>query len=298
MRLSIDALLVIDAIDRKGSFAAAAAELHRVPSAVTYTVQKIEQDLGVMVFDRSGHRARLTTAGQFLLAEGRPILNALSTLESRVKTVASGWEPQFRIAISDFIDSNPLIELINDYDRRAGHSQLSLLPMSTNVLWDALHQGDIDLALGLPEQTLSNSGFRIKSLGSVEFIFVAAPKHPLAKNHGLVPMNGIYPFRIVHVSNDFSVNKLKLPFPTAQKTLTVSNQQAKLNALLAGIGVGYISKKLATPFINNGRLVVLQTEDILAPFELSFAWLSKNPGNTLRWFIEHIDNQETKTRLC
>jgi DNA-binding transcriptional LysR family regulator len=39
MRLSLDALLVIDAIDRKGSFAAAAHELHRVPSAVTYTVQ-------------------------------------------------------------------------------------------------------------------------------------------------------------------------------------------------------------------------------------------------------------------
>jgi DNA-binding transcriptional LysR family regulator len=35
MRLTLDALLAIDAIDRKGSFAAAAQELHRVPSALT-----------------------------------------------------------------------------------------------------------------------------------------------------------------------------------------------------------------------------------------------------------------------
>ena len=56
MRLSLDALLVIDAIDRKGSFAAAAHELHRVPSAVTYTVQKLEEDLDVLLFDRRGHR--------------------------------------------------------------------------------------------------------------------------------------------------------------------------------------------------------------------------------------------------
>ena len=42
MRISIDALLVLDAIERKGSFAAAAHELHRVPSALTYSVQKLE----------------------------------------------------------------------------------------------------------------------------------------------------------------------------------------------------------------------------------------------------------------
>jgi len=61
-KLSLDALLVLDAIARKGSFAAAAEELHRVPSAITYTVQKLEQDLDVQLFDRSGHRARLTRA--------------------------------------------------------------------------------------------------------------------------------------------------------------------------------------------------------------------------------------------
>ena len=45
MRLTLDALAVLDAIDRRGSFAAAAEELHRVPSAVTYQVQKLEEDL-------------------------------------------------------------------------------------------------------------------------------------------------------------------------------------------------------------------------------------------------------------
>src|SRR5450756_1507445 len=67
MKLTLDALQVMDAIERKGSFAAAAAELHRVPSALTYTVQKLEQDLDVLLFDRGGHRARLTPAGQELM---------------------------------------------------------------------------------------------------------------------------------------------------------------------------------------------------------------------------------------
>ena len=58
--ITIDALKVLDAIDRKGSFAGAANELFRVPSAISYTVQKLEEDLSVAIFDRTGHRAALT----------------------------------------------------------------------------------------------------------------------------------------------------------------------------------------------------------------------------------------------
>ena len=84
MRLTLDALAVLEAIDRQGSFAAAAEELHRVPSAITYAVQKLEQDLDVLIFDRRGHRALLTDTGRELLREGRHLLQAAAELESRV----------------------------------------------------------------------------------------------------------------------------------------------------------------------------------------------------------------------
>ncbi|UGA36527.1 LysR family transcriptional regulator [Chromobacterium haemolyticum] len=86
MKLSLDALLVLDAIDNHGSFAAAADALFRVPSAVTYTVQKLEQSLGVQIYDRSGHRARLTPAGERLLKDGRHLLDAARQLELRVSS--------------------------------------------------------------------------------------------------------------------------------------------------------------------------------------------------------------------
>ena len=75
MKISLDSLEVLDAIDRKGSFAAAAESLFRVPSAITYTVRKLEEDLGVALFNRSGHRAELTEAGIELLREGRLLLS-------------------------------------------------------------------------------------------------------------------------------------------------------------------------------------------------------------------------------
>ena len=85
-------LQVLDAIDRRGSFAGASKELHRVPSTISYVVAKLEDDLGVQIFERMGPRVALTPAGIELLKEGRYLLKAAQDLEHRVRRVASGWE--------------------------------------------------------------------------------------------------------------------------------------------------------------------------------------------------------------
>lgn len=59
---TLEALTILDAIERKGSFARAAEERARAPSSLTYAVQQIEVDLDVLLFDRAGHRARFTPA--------------------------------------------------------------------------------------------------------------------------------------------------------------------------------------------------------------------------------------------
>jgi len=74
LRLSLDAIEIIDAIDRGGSFAAAAEALHKVPSTISYTVSRLEEQLGFDLFVRRGPRVSLTPAGRELLAEGRWLL--------------------------------------------------------------------------------------------------------------------------------------------------------------------------------------------------------------------------------
>lgn len=78
--LTLEALRVMDAIDRRGSFAAAADELGRVPSALSYTMQKLEEELDVVLFDRSGHRTKFTNVGRMLLERGRCLLEAADKL--------------------------------------------------------------------------------------------------------------------------------------------------------------------------------------------------------------------------
>jgi len=90
LRLSLDALQILDAIDRRGSFSAAGTELHRVPSTISYTVSKLEDDLGVRVFERNGPKVSLTPAGAELLKEGRYLLKAAEDLEHRVQQLQVG----------------------------------------------------------------------------------------------------------------------------------------------------------------------------------------------------------------
>lgn len=101
--LTLEALRVMDAIDRRGSFAAAADELGRVPSALSYTMQKLEEELDVVLFDRSGHRTKFTNVGRMLLERGRVLLEAADKLTTDAEALARGWELFNSLMLLDFV---------------------------------------------------------------------------------------------------------------------------------------------------------------------------------------------------
>src|SRR5688572_24870359 len=171
MRISLDSLLVIDAIERKGSFAAAAHELHRVPSAVTYAVQKLEEDLDVLLFDRRGHRAALTAAGRELLNEGRHILRAAGELEAHVKRVATGWEAELRIAFDDIIPTGAILQVAQRFHQQDCGTRLRINEEVFGGCWDALASGRVDLIIGAPGEGPAGGGYTTRFLGDVEWLF-------------------------------------------------------------------------------------------------------------------------------
>src|SRR3954464_11079944 len=138
MRLSLDALQVMDAIDRKGSFEAAADELHRVPSAITSSVKQLEEGLGIALFDRRGHRAVLTDAGKELLSEGRRLLRAAADLECRVQQVAKGWEAELRIAVDTIVGIDKLYGIIEEFYRERTGTRLRISSEVLGGTWDAI----------------------------------------------------------------------------------------------------------------------------------------------------------------
>src|SRR3954471_13276641 len=201
MRLSLEALQVIEAIYRKGSFSGEADELHRVPSAITYSVRQLEDGLGIELFDRKGNRAVLTDAGRELLAEGRRLLRAAADLECRVQQVARGWESELRIALDSIIEVDKLYGVVDAFYGEDGGTRLRIAEEVLGGTWDALASGRADLAIGATGTAPAGRTYAVRPLGRVEMRFVAAPSHPICREPEPLADATIQSFRAVSVAD-------------------------------------------------------------------------------------------------
>lgn len=288
IKLSLDSLEVLDAIARKGSFAAAAESLFRVPSAVTYTVRKLEEDLGVSLFNRSGHRAELTEAGAELLREGRHLLIAATELECRVRRVASGVETELSIAISDLFDNKAIFPILDAFYAQNFGTRLKLLREVYGGGWDALVSGRADIALGVPGDGPSGGGYTTIPMGTLEFIYAVSKNHPLAKLAEPLQNLDIMKYRSISAA-DSSRNLAPRTsgILTGQDVLTVPDMQTKLQAQIAGLGVGYLPRKLAEQYIASGELVMKQVAEPRHEVTAFLAWRS-NGGKAQQWLLEQL----------
>ncbi len=176
--LTLEALRVMDAIDRRGSFAAAADELGRVPSALSYTMQKLEEELDVVLFDRSGHRTKFTNVGRMLLERGRVLLEAADKLTTDAEALSRGWETHLTIVTEALVPTPDLFPLIEKLATKS-NTQLSIITEVLAGAWERLEQGRADIVVAPDMHFRSSSEINSRKLYSVLSVYVAAPDHPI-----------------------------------------------------------------------------------------------------------------------
>jgi DNA-binding transcriptional LysR family regulator len=300
--LTPEALRMLHTVAQEGSLAAAARTLGLVPSALTYRVRQIEDALDVLLFDRSARKATPTDAGRELIAEGARILADLDAVAQRVKRVATGWEPQFTIAVDSLIAQGTLMELTEAFFALVPPTQLKLQRETLSGTLEALLQGQADLALGVVLENTSVPGIRNKPLGEVPFVFAVAPHHPLAALAEPLADTLIAQHRAVAVADTTrSGSGLSIGLLTGQRVLTVSDMQSKLDAQLRGLGCGFVPQCLAQPYITAGRLVAKRTERATRVSKVSYAWRvgqRKAPvGKALAWWLAQLERPGTRQAL-
>ena len=175
--ISIEALLVLDAIEYRGSYAAAAEQLNKVPSALSYIVQKLEEQLNVTLFTRQGRRAVLTPAGKHLLTEGRKLLAVVNLLSEQTQTIANGWEPKIRIACDSIIDTKPLFKGISSFLAEHKNIEIDVKEEVMNGTWEALIEDRVDLVVGAPAPVPNQQGIRAVTFSALNSILVVVAIH-------------------------------------------------------------------------------------------------------------------------
>lgn len=304
LALTPDALVMMDTIARSGSFAAAARELGKVPSALTYSVRQLEEQLDVLLFDRRSGQAELTAAGAELLSEGQRLLGEMEGVANRVRRVATGWEGQLTIAVDDVISRRTVLDLCEAFyalnpqgkGSSSGGGPGTRLRLRTEVLagtWEALTSGRADLAIGVGAGGTPPSGVALETMGDMPFVFVVASSHPLARagpglaSSARAALSGtgarsgeaaiseaeLLRHRAVAVADSAQrLSPITVNLVPGQEVLTVSSMADKLGAIERGLGVGWVPQGLAREALASGRLVLRKTQRPHASARLAYAW--------------------------
>ena len=277
-------MLILDAIDRRGSFAKAAEELNRATSALSYGVQKLEDQFGFAVFRRDGRRSVLTPAGRFLLDEGRKILNATSLLVEKAKEVATGWEPRLSIAVESVVNYSVLFQVITEFLSKHEGLEIDVCECVLNGGWEALEHDRVHLLVGAPGPVPVKKGFRAISIGESDLVPVIGARHPLSASvqHADKLENSLTRLRRV-VSHDTSMANVARSVGLSidsTNVLYVQTMDQKMEAVLSGLGIGHLPRYRIEGYLERGEMLELGM-DSFNP-EYFVAWKLDNKGMALK----------------
>lgn len=287
LKLTLEALQIIDAIARLGSFSAAGKEIFRVPSTISYTVGKLEEDLGVALFERAGPKVILTPAGKELLKEGRHLLRAAGDLEMRVRRVASGWETEFTIGMDSLLSPVALKDDIQAFYQAADQTRLRIVQEALSGSWEALLDRRVDLLIGAAGEGPSGGGYKAEPIGRVRFLFAVAPDHPLAAIDRPLRRDDLRQYRAISVADSVRQTPARtVGLLLGQETLTVPDMQTKYRFQLAGLGFGFLPEACVREALASGALVVKEVEEPRAEEVFYMAWRTGEEGAALKWWLE------------
>lgn len=302
MSLTLDALQTVETIARRGSFAAAAAELDKVPSALSYSVRRLEEELDLLIFDRRGRRARLTAAGAELVERGRELLRAANALEHRVQGIAMGWEPGFRIGIDAAIEFDRVAPLIAEFLAIGSPTRLALSRQVLDGGWEALAQGRVDLLIGMPidfaAEFRATGAIAHAELGEVGFVWCIAPHHPLATEPEPIDVECLRGHRAVVLTDGRDRGLANAPgLLQGQDALVVDTLEQKVAAQVAGLGTGWLPRAAARVHLGSGHLITRRIAVEREPMRVGFGWRRGADGRALRWWRDALGTPRVAARL-
>jgi DNA-binding transcriptional LysR family regulator len=291
LKLSLEAIELVDAIARHGSFAAAGARLNKVPSTISYAVGKLEDQLGMLLFERNGPRVTLTPAGEEMLKEGRWLLGAASDLESRMRQIATGFESEVRLVHDSLIPTQALIDDIRAFEALRCGTRLRIACEALTGSWEALREGRADIVVAAGEGP-AGGGYQAVMVGSLDFAFCVAPTHALTRLDRPLHRGDLLEHNAVVVSDSArNLSDRTVGLLAGQHRVAVPSMAAKIACQAAGLGHGFLPRACIEGELKRGALVELQTEEPRAPEAFWLAWKTGGKGKALQWWVKQLNRQ-------
>jgi len=272
----IESLHCFEAAARRLSFTAAAREVVLSPSAFTDRIHRLEELLGVQLFQRNARHVKLTAAGVRLVPRARRALEEAVRCFDAVRDHPEEVSLELTIGCYYEVGLNWLLPLMPTLTRNHPGRLLHLHFGESPDLFRSVREGSIDAAI--TSSRVTDPSFEHAVLREVEFAFVASPaligQHPLsnaaqASQHTLLDARAdLHLFR-------YFLDAQRKPeswhFRAVQRLGTAA---AIRHRVLDGAGVAVLPTVLVGADLRRGRLVRLFPEVALNTDQFRLVWSS------------------------
>ena len=293
---SFDQLQVMLAVVEAGSFSGAARRLNRAQSAVTYAVQRLEEQLGTPLFDRTTYRPTLTEAGRTLLPRARLIADEMRALGDHARGIAAGLEPELTLIVDAMFPMCILLDTLRTFGARfpsvPPRIYVETLGGASELVLNGTCAIGLLLSFGSEFEPLQR-----QHLLDITLIHVAAPSHPLSRIDGPVPREELRRHVQLVLSDRSGLTGNRDYGVLSSQTWRLADLGAKHAMLTAGLGWGGMPAHLVAEDLAAGRLkrIVFRSEagsDDFITLPLCSAYhRDRPPGPAGRWLLDHLSER-------
>ncbi len=253
-------LAIIQEVDKQGSLTAAAKTLHLTQSALSHTVKKLEEQIGMDIWLREGRSLRLTQAGQYLLTVANRVLPQLVMAEERMNQYARGERGSLRIGMECHPCYQWLLKVVSPYLGQWPDVDIDVKQKFQFGGIGALFSYEIDL-LVTPDP-LYKPGLRFEPVFDYEQVLVVSRLHKLAHHSYVQPTHLsdevliTYPVAIDRL--DIYTQFLIPAGITPKRHKMIETTDIMLQMIASGRGVGALPRWLVEEYATRMEIVPLR----------------------------------------
>lgn len=263
-------LRTFEMVVRYGSFTLVARELHISQPAVSAQMQALEKELGVQLLERLPRQVRLTPAGEMLSDYARRLLNLEGETHRALREFGGSQATSLRLGASPTIGAYVLPRMLAEFKRQ--HPELRLIAeiAATYHIVEALESYAIDV--GLVEAAVDSVALVVQPFLSDELVLAVPRGHPWAGRTSVAPIELRGQPLIVREpgsgSRTLVEEGLRALEVEIEPFLELGGIEAIKNAVLAGLGIAFISRQAIQAEERLGALIAVAVEglDLRRPF--------------------------------
>jgi len=254
-------LRVFNEVAKHLSFVRAAENLHLTPPAVTMQVKELENHVGTPLFERQGKKVSLTTAGEYMLVYTRRILSTLKDAEdaaARLVHAQTGVLTIGMVSTAKYF----MMKLLAQFKEKHTGVEMRLATGNRDHLLKLLENNELDVAvMGRPPRELKT---RAEPFAAHPHVFVSAMSHPMAQERRIRAEDLRGQEFIVRERGSGTRAAMEKFFEDARITpkmpIQVSSNETLKQAVMAGLGLGFVSMHTIGSEVEHGQIAVLDVE--------------------------------------